>query len=161
MWIEEDAVNEQWAEELERCRAELARWVLCGGPGPGSPARLTVFRPLLWLPAPPSLGRTRTQYREALVHSSASIRNAARYELLPALASGASKRGRGALGEADDAGKGPRDRGAGGDELQGKTNEVTDALRRTTQLMRIELDKSVMATQLLGGWRAVCRERQT
>lgn len=36
------------------------------------------------------------------------------------------------------------------DALQTKTNEVTDALRRTAANMRAELERSVMATQLLG-----------
>lgn len=38
------------------------------------------------------------------------------------------------------------------DALQTKTNEVTDALRRTAATMRAELDRSVLATQLLGSW---------
>lgn len=31
-----------------------------------------------------------------------------------------------------------------------KTNEVTDALRRTTQLMQAELERSVLSVQMLG-----------
>jgi hypothetical protein len=36
------------------------------------------------------------------------------------------------------------------DPLQEKANQVTLALRKTTELMRAELDSSVMASQLLG-----------
>lgn len=38
----------------------------------------------------------------------------------------------------------------GDDALQTKTNEVTDALRRTTQLMQAELERSVLSVQMLG-----------
>ncbi|KAL1411317.1 Protein transport protein sec20 [Vanrija albida] len=38
---------------------------------------------------------------------------------------------------------------AGDDALQTKTNEVTDALRRTTQLLQAELERSVLSTQML------------
>jgi hypothetical protein len=31
-----------------------------------------------------------------------------------------------------------------------KTNEVTDAMRRTAQLLQAELEKSVLSTQMLG-----------
>ena len=37
------------------------------------------------------------------------------------------------------------------DALQTKTNEVTDALRRTTTLMQSELERSVLSVQMLGG----------
>lgn len=47
------------------------------------------------------------------------------------------------------------------DALQTKTNEVTDALRRTAATMRAELDRSVLATQLLGSWfRSFSRDSQ-
>jgi hypothetical protein len=36
------------------------------------------------------------------------------------------------------------------DALQTKTNEVTDALRRTTTLMQAELERSVLSVQMLG-----------
>lgn len=36
------------------------------------------------------------------------------------------------------------------DTLQTRTNEVTDALRRTTQVMQAELEKSVLSVQMLG-----------
>lgn len=39
---------------------------------------------------------------------------------------------------------------ASDDPLQEKANQVTLALRKTTELMRAELDQSVMASQLLG-----------
>lgn len=39
----------------------------------------------------------------------------------------------------------------GDDALQTKTNEVTDVLRRTTQLMQTELERSVLSVQMLGG----------
>jgi len=38
------------------------------------------------------------------------------------------------------------------DALQTKTNEVTDALRRTTTIMQAELERSVLSVQMLGGW---------
>lgn len=38
----------------------------------------------------------------------------------------------------------------GDDALQTKTNEVTDALRRTTQLLQTELERSVLSVQMLG-----------
>ena len=36
------------------------------------------------------------------------------------------------------------------DALQTRTNEVTDALRRTTQTMQAELERSVLSVQMLG-----------
>jgi hypothetical protein len=36
------------------------------------------------------------------------------------------------------------------DALQTRTNEVTDALRRTTQTMQTELERSVLSVQMLG-----------
>jgi len=36
------------------------------------------------------------------------------------------------------------------DPLQAKTNEVTDALRRTVGTMKEELERSVMVTQMFG-----------
>ena len=36
------------------------------------------------------------------------------------------------------------------DALQTKTNEVTDALRRTTTIMQAELERSVLSVQMLG-----------
>jgi hypothetical protein len=41
---------------------------------------------------------------------------------------------------------------SGDDALQSKTNEVTDALRRTTALMQSELERSVLSVQILGEW---------
>lgn len=38
---------------------------------------------------------------------------------------------------------------SGDDALQTKTNEVTDALRRTTQMLQTELERSVLSTQML------------
>ena len=40
---------------------------------------------------------------------------------------------------------------SGDDALQTKTNEVTDALRRTTTLIQAELERSVLSVQMLGG----------
>lgn len=40
----------------------------------------------------------------------------------------------------------------GEDALQTKTNEVTDALRRTTLVMQAELERSVLSVQMLGTW---------
>lgn len=48
-------------------------------------------------------------------------------------------------------GSGLADR-SGEDAVQTKTNEVTDALRRTTQLLQTELERSVLSTQMLGEW---------
>lgn len=39
---------------------------------------------------------------------------------------------------------------SGEDAVQTKTNEVTDALRRTTQLLQTELERSVLSSQMLG-----------
>lgn len=36
------------------------------------------------------------------------------------------------------------------DPVQAKTNEVTDALRRTVGTMKSELERSVMVTQMFG-----------
>lgn len=44
---------------------------------------------------------------------------------------------------------------SGEDALQTKTNEVTDALRRTTQLMQAELERSVLSVQMLGKFQLV------
>lgn len=46
---------------------------------------------------------------------------------------------------------------SGEDALQTKTNEVTDALRRTTQLMQAELERSVLSVQMLGKFQLVDR----
>lgn len=51
-------------------------------------------------------------------------------------------------GQADDSGE---------DALQTKTNEVTDALRRTTQLMQAELERSVLSVQMLGAFQLLPR----
>jgi len=40
--------------------------------------------------------------------------------------------------------------GSEDDALQTKTNEVTDALRRTTTMMQAELERSVLSVQMLG-----------
>jgi hypothetical protein len=36
------------------------------------------------------------------------------------------------------------------DEVQTRTNEVTDALKRTTQVMQAELERSVLSVRMLG-----------
>lgn len=77
-----------------------------------------------------------------------SERDAARYELHETLTVGSSESGSkdaesGRMGE-DGYGN------AGEDEVQTKSNEVTDALRRTTQIMQAELERSVLSVQMLG-----------
>jgi protein transport protein SEC20 len=47
-------------------------------------------------------------------------------------------------------GESAADLGSEDDALQTKTNEVTDALRRTTTLMQTELERSVLSVQMLG-----------
>ncbi|KAJ9126074.1 hypothetical protein QFC24_002346 [Naganishia onofrii] len=76
-------------------------------------------------------------YREALLESTRNIKTASmeQYELVPEKTPEIAGTPVSGLGQ-DDA-------------LQTKTNEVTDALRRTAANMRAELERSVMATQLL------------
>ncbi|KAJ9094015.1 hypothetical protein QFC20_006995 [Naganishia adeliensis] len=85
-------------------------------------------------------------YREALLESTRKIKTATAesYELLPEtianetmVSMAVSKASPVAQVQGQD------------DALQTKTNEVTDALRRTAANMRAELERSVMATQLL------------
>ncbi|CAK9782526.1 Sec20-domain-containing protein [Cutaneotrichosporon oleaginosum] len=49
----------------------------------------------------------------------------------------------------------------GDDALQTKTNEVTDALRRTTQLLQTELERSVLSTQMLNESTTTMRSTQS
>ncbi|KAJ9101145.1 hypothetical protein QFC21_003363 [Naganishia friedmannii] len=76
-------------------------------------------------------------YREALLESTRNIKTAStqQYELVPEKTPEIA--GTPVSGQGQD------------DALQTKTNEVTDALRRTAATMRAELERSVMATQLL------------
>jgi hypothetical protein len=46
------------------------------------------------------------------------------------------------------------------DPLQAKTNEVTDALRRTVGTMRAELERSVQVTQMLGRSPRIIKNQQ-
>lgn len=113
----------------------------------------------------------RTEYRSALLYSKSRISTTKapipgkptaadmRYELQdPSVAAASSSSSASAS-----AGKGPErsnsttypprsaDFGRGEqDAVQTKTNEVTDALRRTLGTMQVELEKSVMSVQMLG-----------
>ncbi|KAI5451343.1 Protein transport protein sec20 [Naganishia albida] len=88
------------------------------------------------------LDRIHREYRDALLESTRKIKTATAesYELLPETTTND-----GAPTKAP-----PVAQVQGQDDaLQTKTNEVTDALRRTAANMRAELERSVMATQLL------------
>ncbi|KAJ9110672.1 hypothetical protein QFC19_001501 [Naganishia cerealis] len=89
------------------------------------------------------LDAIRHTYRDALLESTRKIKTATTdpYELVPEKT--ADVAGPVVIGQ------GPPARGRQDDALQTKTNEVTDALRRTAANMRAELERSVMATQLL------------
>ncbi|ORX38568.1 Sec20-domain-containing protein [Kockovaella imperatae] len=67
--------------------------------------------------------------------------------------------------EYDEAARGrqrdPKRSDMGDDALQTKTNEVTDALRRTTMLMQAELERSVLAVQTLDSSTQTLRLTQT
>ncbi|WOO81284.1 Protein transport protein SEC20 [Vanrija pseudolonga] len=78
---------------------------------------------------------TTAEFRAALVESKRAVAAfARRHELL----------------EPDEAPRAQPTASVGGDDaLQTKTNEVTDALRRTTQLLQAELERSVLSTQML------------
>lgn len=79
------------------------------------------------------LERSRQSYRQAVLTSREAIRSHSRYGLdLPKESTESP-----AYETTDD-------------PLQAKTNEVTDALRRTMMTMQQELERSVLTTQLLG-----------
>ncbi|BEI86834.1 hypothetical protein CcaverHIS002_0701800 [Cutaneotrichosporon cavernicola] len=79
---------------------------------------------------------THAEYRAAIVAAKkASAAAVRKHELLEPL---------------DEAPRAEASTAVGGDDaLQTKTNEVTDALRRTTQLLQTELERSVLSTQML------------
>ncbi|CAD6577868.1 MAG: hypothetical protein TREMPRED_002054 [Tremellales sp. Tagirdzhanova-0007] len=88
-------------------------------------------------------------YREALVYSKKAIMRTARdrrhERTLDREKDGPSSSGRNHLSQ-------PSQTEMGGDDaLQTKTNEVTDALRRTSSLMQAELERSVLTVQMLDG----------
>jgi protein transport protein SEC20 len=94
--------------------------------------------------------RAKIQYREALLMSKRTIteRDDSRYELRDGATAVRSAPGE---QNGEDRGAGDDEYGnAGEDEVQTKSNEVTDALRRTTQIMQAELERSVLSVQMLG-----------
>nr|XP_019044599.1 hypothetical protein I302_06512 [Kwoniella bestiolae CBS 10118]OCF23529.1 hypothetical protein I302_06512 [Kwoniella bestiolae CBS 10118] len=95
-------------------------------------------------------------FRQAMLHSKRTIlsrrsrvhelneKSKSRYELDESRLVEGDEKGKGKARSAAEFGMG------GDDELQTKTNEVTVALRRTTELMQTELEKSVLSIQTLG-----------
>ncbi|WVW85711.1 hypothetical protein I302_107749 [Kwoniella bestiolae CBS 10118] len=94
-------------------------------------------------------------FRQAMLHSKRTIlsrrsrvhelneKSKSRYELDESRLVEGDEKGKGKARSAAEFGMG------GDDELQTKTNEVTVALRRTTELMQTELEKSVLSIQTL------------